>query len=347
MTGLLGLVGCGGGGGGGGNSAAGRVGADLGRSLVNPDLPPEAPPAARPLVNISVANAFNVAGTVLQASNHLSELTLVLAAQLIPPLPSAPDTFGSNSKVALMELADITGSPAAGNCLAGGSVTVADGHFVGTGNHPAGIAEGNLYDLTFVECDDGDGFSLNGTLSIQIQALTGDLRSDVFELGYFANDIDLTISSGSDSHEVRSDFRFDFNSLSFPALALTNRPWAVLATQTDSYEWSFGGQALHSVAGGVSSIVATEDKRSSISSELLGGYLQYETLTPLQGAQDQPPVTGEVLVVDEGDGGTVRIVVESETQVRLETDADGNGIIDDVRFTTWGQLMGTLAGDPP
>jgi hypothetical protein len=40
-------------------------------------------------------------------------------------------------------------------------------------------------------------------------------------------------------------------------------------------------------------------------------------------------------------------VVESETQVRLETDADGNGIIDDVRFTTWGQLMGTLAGDPP
>jgi hypothetical protein len=72
-------------------------------------------------------------------------------------------------------------------------------------------------------------------------------------------------------------------------------------------------------------------------SEFLGDYLSYETIHPLNAADNQSPESGEILVTG---NGTVRIVIESSTTVRLEIDADGDGVVDDYQYTTWAALQG-------
>ena len=54
--------------------------------------------------------------------------------------------------------------------------------------------------------------------------------------------------------------------------------------------------------------------------DFLGDNLDYETIVPLQAADNQDPEMGEILVTG---SGTVRIVIGSSASVRLEIDVDG------------------------
>lgn len=77
-----------------------------------------------------------------------------------------------------------------------------------------------------------------------------------------------------------------------------------------------------------------------MSSTFLGGSIYYDTIVPLQATDNQAPESGEILI-DGGTGkGTVRIVIESASSVRLEIDTNGNGTIDDYLYTTWAALRG-------
>ena len=80
-----------------------------------------------------------------------------------------------------------------------------------------------------------------------------------------------------------------------------------------------------------------EASKSHLKSILLGGDLFYETIVPLQAADDQDPESGEILI---SGYGTVRIVIESSASVRLEVDIDGDGTVDDYQYTTWAALRG-------
>ena len=69
-------------------------------------------------------------------------------------------------------------------------------------------------------------------------------------------------------------------------------------------------------------------------------YISYEVIVPLQAPDGQDPESGEILVSGGDGNGTVRIVIESSASVRLEIDADGDGIVDDYQYTTWAALRG-------
>jgi hypothetical protein len=71
--------------------------------------------------------------------------------------------------------------------------------------------------------------------------------------------------------------------------------------------------------------------------DFLGDNLDYETIVPLQAADNQDPETGEILVTG---SGTVRIVIGSSASVRLEIDVDGDVTVDDYQYTTWPALRG-------
>jgi hypothetical protein len=80
-----------------------------------------------------------------------------------------------------------------------------------------------------------------------------------------------------------------------------------------------------------------EASNSRMKSDLLGDYLYYETIMPLQGVDNQNPGSGEILI---SGNGTVRIVIESSRSVRLEIDTDSDGVVDDYQYTTWAALQG-------
>jgi hypothetical protein len=286
-------------------------------------------------VNITATNAQDVSATVVHATDRVFDLATTMGGQIFPSPPAAPDLFSSHSKFGLFETVAATGEPITDTCAVNGTVTVSGS----PANDPATIAAGDVFDLVFDACDDGDGYTIDSSFSLKVMELVGDPGTDVYRLRYALLDMSLTVASSVDSYTASdTEFQLIWDSLAFPVIVLTSGAESLqLSSQADDYSWNFGVQAI-TVNTDISPITTLREVRESrMKSDLLGDYLYYKTTMPLQGADNQNPESGEILISGKG---TVRIVIESSTSVRLEIDADGDGVVDDYQYTTWATLQG-------
>ena len=326
IMGIVAIIGCSGGGGGGNGDCC---------DLVAPPLPD--PNVA--WVDITAANAQAVSATVVQAADQLFDVAATIGGQIFPSPPAAPDLLSSNSKFELFATVAITGDPVIDTCAVSGTVTVSGD----PANDPVALSERDVFDLVFDACDDGDGYTIDGSFLLFVRELDGDPRTDVFRLSYALRDMDLTVASGVDSYAASAEFNFllAWDSLAFPVIVLTPTPGGLQrSSQADIYSWSFGAQSLTLNADISLTTTLGEARESLMESAFLGGNLSYEMIGPLQAADDQGPESGEILVSEGVGSGTIRIVIESSTIVRLDIDSDGDGIVDDIHFTTWEALQG-------
>jgi hypothetical protein len=286
-------------------------------------------------VNITATNAQDVSATVVHAADHMFDIATTMGGQIFPSLPAAPDLLSSHSKFELFETVVATGEPITDTCAVSGTVTVSGS----PANDPVTIAVGDVFVLVFDACDDGDGYTIDSSFSLKVMELVGDPGTDVYRLRYALLDMSLTVASSVNSYTASdSEFQLICDSLAFPVIVLTSGAESLqLSSQADVYSWNFGVQAI-TVNTDISPITTLREARESrMKSDLLGDYLYYKTIMPLQGADNQNPESGEILI---SGNGTVRIVIESSASVRLEIDADGDGNIDDYQYTTWAALQG-------
>ena len=337
VAGVVSTVGSGGGGGGGGGSNWGNVNIPPGCCSVSGPTPD---------VDITVVNAQDVSATVLQAIDQLFDLTVVIGGQVFPSPPAAPDLLSSNSKFELF----VTEETAPGypieslteTCAVNGTVTVLRGLYNDMFNDVS-VADGDIFDLVFDSCDDGDGYTLDGSFMVEVRELEGDLRTDVFRLGYWLRDMNLTVTSGMNSYvaSVLSSTSIYWDSLAFPVVVLTAQSAnQFLSSQADDYSWSSGDYSLTVNADISIPETLAEARESLLESAVLGGYVSYDIIVPLQAPDGQDPESGEILISGGDGNGTIRIVIESSASVRLEIDADGDGNVDDYQYTTWAALQG-------
>jgi hypothetical protein len=315
--------------GGGGNELS-FVGPELGAL----QLPP--PPRDIGWVDITIDNAQDVSATVVRAADQLFDVATAIGGQIFPRPPAAPDLLSSNSKFELFATVAMTGDPVTDTCAVSGTVTVSGD----PANDPVALAERDVFDLVFDACDDGDGYTLDGSFLLFVNELVGDPRTDVFRLRYFVRDMDLTVASGVDSYTAEKHFHIEWDSLAFPVIVLTNTPLLTLSSQADVYSWLRGGQSLTVNADISIPTTLGEARESLMESAFLGGRISYEIIVPLQSPDGRDPVSGEILVSKGAVNGTIRIVIESSAIVRLDIDSDGDGIVDNIQFTTWAALLG-------
>ena len=303
---------------------------------------PTGPPSIQPppAVDITTANAQDVAATVVQDVDQVFDFAGTIGGQIFPSLPSAPDLLSSNSKFELFETAVATGAPATGACAVSGAVTVSGD----PGNNPVSLSVQDAFHLVFDTCDDGDGYSLDGSFSAIVTQLGGDPRTDVFGLSYDVQTVTVTVAFDDDTQMTASGccFSLTWDSLGFPVTVLSLSPYAVvLSTQADEYSL-FGGVYSRTVNAdiSVSTTLAEVGEATLQSHASLDGYVKYETVVPLQAPDGQDPASGEILISETAANGTIRIVIESSASVRLDIDADGDGTVDDTQYTTWAALLG-------
>jgi hypothetical protein len=334
VAGVVSTVGSGGGGGGSSSGGIGSIG------------PINLAPGPQPDIDITSANAQDVSATVLQAIDQLFDLTVVIGGQVFPSPPAAPDLLPGNSKFKLF----VTEETAPGNpiesltetCAVSGTVTVLRGLYNDMFNDVS-VADGDIFDLVFDSCDDGDGYTLDGGFMVEVRELEGDLRTDVFRLRYSLRDMNLTVTSGMNSYvaSVLSSTSIYWDSLAFPVVVLTAQSAnQFLSSQADDYSWSSGDHSLTVNADISIPETLAEARESLLESAVLGGYVSYEIIVPLQAPDGQDPESGEILISGGDGNGTIRIVIESSASVRLEIDADGDGNVDDYQYTTWAALQG-------
>jgi hypothetical protein len=153
----------------------------------------------------------------------------------------------------------------------------------------------------------------------------------------------LTVTSGVNNDVTLSApylFYLDWNSLDFPVVVLTAWPNLMLGTPADDYSWNLGGGHSLTVNADMSIPATTTEARSLMKSAVFGDYISYEILSPLQAAGGQNPESGEILISGGAGNGSIRMVIESSTSVRLEIDVEGDGAVDDYQYTTWEVLKG-------
>lgn len=337
IAGVVSTVGSGGGGGGGGYSF------DINDCVGTPAFPkencqPRQPPEPAPDL-ITADNAQDVSATVVQAIEQLFDVATTMGGQIFPNPLSVENLLSGHSKYALFETVLETGEPLTDACAVSGTLTVQ----AFNNNHPTSLSVGDVFGLVYDACDDGDGYIIDGESGLKVWELEGDPRTDVFRLKYILLGMDLTIDSGMDAYTASSGtFFLEWDSLSFPEIVLTPEPDnSQLSSQDDIYSWISGSSQSLTLNADLSfTATLREASIPGMGSAFLGGSLTYETIIPLQAADDQGPESGEVLISQTYRDGTIRMVIESRTSVRLEIDSDGDGTVEDTQFTTWAELQG-------
>jgi hypothetical protein len=75
----------------------------------------------------------------------------------------------------------------------------------------------------------------------------------------------------------------------------------------------------------------------TLASSQLSGSISFTTPVTFQGAGATYPFAGEMLVTG-ANGGLVRLIALDETNVRIETDVDGDGTLESTEDTTWDDI---------
>jgi hypothetical protein len=83
------------------------------------------------------------------------------------------------------------------------------------------------------------------------------------------------------------------------------------------------------------------DTSGTVDSTDLGGIIDYSTPVTFQGAGDGYPFAGELLIVG-ANNASIRLVALDDTNVRLDTDIDGDGEVDESETTTWDDIASQL-----
>jgi len=290
-------------------------------------------------VDITIANAQDVSATVVRVDDQAFDFATKIGGQVFPSPPAAPDLLSSNSKFELYATVAATGGPVTDTCAVSGTVTVSGQ----PENDPVSLSAGDVFDLVFDTCDDGDGYTLDGSFSLIVQYLVGDPRTDVFQLGYEVQDMALTVASGMDNYaaSVSGGFVLDWYSVAFPEIVLTTSLGYLDTLQLSSQAGVYSSSGRRSLTVNADISVSTtlrEAREPLLESTFFGGHIFYETIVPLQAPDGQDPQSGEIFV-----GGikeSIRIVIESSDIVRLDIDLDGDSIVDDIQYTTWAALQG-------
>lgn len=205
---------------------------------------------------------------------------------------------------------------------------------------PTTITEGDTITGVFENCDDGDGFLIDGVLALTVAGVEGDIFSDVFRLTLDMVLTNLTVTSDGESIAGDGDLDYTLDMLGFPAImtALSGTELSIAAAG-ESVTFRNFDQTLEANPGVVPTPYAAE-ANGRLDSSLLGGSVDYDTVVTIQASgDDNPPYTGEILVSGANDS-QVRIVVVSVEVVRLEIDVNGDGVVDEFIDTTWAALIG-------
>jgi len=220
-------------------------------------------------------------------------------------------------------------------CDVSGSISVS-----GNLADPTTLTEGDTITGVFENCDDGDGFVMDGRLELTVADVEGDVFSDIFRLTLDMILTALTVTSGGDSIAGDGDLAYTLDTLDFPAI-LTALSGSELRIATGSEAVTFRNfeQTLEVNRGMVPTSYAAEAS-GRLHSSVLGGSADYGTVVTIRASgDDNPPYTGEILVSG-ANNSEVRIVVIGEEVVRLEIDVNGDGVVDEFIDTTWAALIG-------
>ena len=219
-------------------------------------------------------------------------------------------------------------------CLQSGSMTVSGDLVTGL---PYSV--GDTINIDATDCDDGLGEVINGRMEITIAAFSGDiLFGPTYNIGMNVSLIDFEVATATDTKLSNGDSAITVDTTGTPLVVMSISGTSLTTVSNASTDIVSNFQTTQTVdtSVAVESAPYTLTSSGTIDSTQLGGVMVYSTPVTFQGAGSGYPFAGEMLISG-ANGATIRLIALTETTVRIEVDADGDGVVDvdGTEDTTW------------
>jgi hypothetical protein len=198
------------------------------------------------------------------------------------------------------------------------------------------LTAGDFFVIDYNNCDDGFGDVTDGLMRMDVDAFTGVLANELFDLTATFTLDTLQITVGQDtvtSHGAVTATIDTTNALSL---------FTGISGQSMMLDTNLSSEHLTEFASSLnvdaSQQIPTYMRSSSgtLESTQLSGVVRYSTPVTFQGLGSEFPNAGEFLV--QGAASSLRLIAVSSTDVRIDIDSDGDGNVDEMIETTWAEL---------
>lgn len=196
------------------------------------------------------------------------------------------------------------------------------------------LTVGDMVTVTFADCDDGIS-AVDGAFSMTITSLEGDLTSGLFALGVDVTLTSFSVTENGETVTANGSLSFLADSRQSPTITTTVTAHSLTVANGGASN-TLADFSLSEVFDSATTAYSMS-MQGTLTSTSFSGAVTFTTPTNFQGTGEDHATSGELLIRG-AKGGTLRVIVLDSVNVRLELDADGNGLVDTTIDSVWDEL---------
>jgi hypothetical protein len=309
---------------------------DGGSNRVAPTQPPV---AGNPPLVLSTTNAKPAVRLAYSSTMQSMETGNLVGASGIASTSSGgfqkPGTQQMMSELLTRALQADPLGPDTFDCAVSGTTTISGE----VANVLFGLTPGDTINVDAVDCDDGLGEVVNGRMEMTVVTFTLDPILGTYLLVMDVQLVDLEIVTPIDTIVSNGDSRviMDTNGSPLIVISISGLSMTIASTVSTEIVSDFLTAQTVDTMAAAGSEPYTLSASGTINSTQVSGEIEYTTPVTFQGAGAMYPFAGQLLVTG-ANNGTVRLIALDETNVRIETDTNGDGTLESSEVTTWDDI---------
>lgn len=218
-------------------------------------------------------------------------------------------------------------------CDGGGSVTISGD--IADIITPT-LSPGDFFDISFNSCDDGLGTVTDGDLHFDVDAFSGDFLGGLYDMTMTLSLDDFQVTTAADTLTSNGGATVTLNTANAPSVSASVNGTAMTVDTNTGSETLRNFVSAQTLDGAQVPSPFTMTASGTLDTTQINGSVRYSTPVMLEGFDNDYPGVGEFLVA--GDASSARLIAESNVNVRIELDTDGDGEINETINTTWAEL---------
>jgi uncharacterized protein YhfF len=296
-------------------------------------------PASEP-ATITAQNAPVIAGTVAEVALGQGIFSTILVPD-IPIAATAADDAVSPVLKPVLSAALKTAAPSqlysmkAGRepCAISGTVDVTVNF-----SNPEQPSVNDRFEFLFTDCDDGTGVIVDGSMTITIASIGGDVASGNFVLGMEIGFSAFAVTEGGETTGAEGTISIVIDTSQPPVTTISVSTTTFVTTSEGEEEILTSFTIEITEDASMFPVAVTVETSFTISSPRIGGEVTVSTSLALQSMGEDHPFVGELRIEGANQAVIVMIALDANT-VRLQIDVDGDASIDETVDMTWDELM--------
>lgn len=209
-------------------------------------------------------------------------------------------------------------------------------------SNPEQPSVNDRFSFNFTDCDDGTGATLNGSMTITISAIDGDMTTGNMLLGMRIEFSAFAVTESGETTSANGTISIEIDTRDPTVTTITVATTALVTNSAGTEEVLSNFTVRITEDSSMFPTAVTVDTSFTFSSPHIGGEVTVTTSLSMQSMGSDYPFVGELTISGAG-SATITVIALDANTVRLVIDVDGDGATDETLEMTWDELMAATA----